>query len=56
MFESPGANSTTVRAMVQKSIRKFAKWYERTMAPLADAHLTVTQAMEVWLGENFSQL
>jgi len=24
------------------------------MAPLADAHLTVTEAMEVWLGENFN--
>ena len=24
------------------------------MAPLADAHLTVTQAMEVWLGDNFN--
>lgn len=54
MFELPGANATMVRAMVQKSIRKFAKWYERTMAPLADAHLTVTQAMEVWLGDNFN--
>jgi beta-1,4-mannosyltransferase len=54
MFEAPAANSSRVQAMVQKSIRNFAKWYERCMAPLADAHLTVTQAMEVWLGENFN--
>lgn len=42
MFESP------------KLLRTLAKWYERKMAPLADAHMTVTQAMEVWLGENFN--
>lgn len=46
MFES-----TT---LVQRLIRTLAKWYERRMAPLADAHLTVTEAMEVWLGENFN--
>jgi beta-1,4-mannosyltransferase len=47
MFEQPE------RSMVKQTIRKLAKWYERRMAPLADAHLTVTQAMEIWLGENF---
>jgi len=46
MFES-----TT---LVQRIIRTLAKWYERIMAPLADAHLTVTESMEVWLGENFN--
>ena len=40
--------------LVQRLIRTLAKWYERIMAPLADAHLTVTEAMEVWLGENFN--
>lgn len=54
MFEEPAANSSRVRAMVQQSIRCFAKWYEKSMAPLADAHLTVTQAMEIWLGGNFN--
>lgn len=44
-------DSTT---FIHKSIRKVAYWYERKMAPLADAHLTVTEAMEVWLGENFN--
>jgi len=57
MFESPNSATATNtiwgRAIVQNSIRKLAKWYERVMAPLADAHLTVTQAMEVWLGDNF---
>ena len=39
---------------IQRSIRTFAEWYERKMAPLANAHLTVTEAMELWLGENFN--
>ncbi len=54
MFESPAASSTSCRAMAQRTIRKLAKWYEKCMAPLADAHLTVTQAMEIWLGDNFN--
>ncbi|KAL7526249.1 hypothetical protein ACHAXR_001397, partial [Thalassiosira sp. AJA248-18] len=57
MFESPPDPKTSSqrrRAIVQKSIRTLAKWYERKMAPLADAHLTVTKAMELWLGENFN--
>jgi len=33
--------------------RTLAKFYERIVGPLADAHLCVTHAMEVWLGENF---
>ncbi len=54
MFESPAANSTTCRAIAQRIIRELAKWHEKLMAPLADAHLTVTQAMEIWLGDNFN--
>ena len=42
------------RVWVQSSIRHLAKGYERAMAPRADAHLTVTRAMEAWLGEHFS--
>lgn len=54
MFESPDATTSRSKAFIQHSIRKVAEWYERQMAPLADAHLTVTQAMENWLGENFN--
>lgn len=54
MFELPNSTDPRGRTIAKKTIRKIAEWYERTMAPLADAHLTVTQAMEVWLGENFN--
>mmetsp|Transcript_14557 Transcript_14557/g.31648 ORF Transcript_14557/g.31648 Transcript_14557/m.31648 type:complete len:520 (+) Transcript_14557:156-1715(+) len=54
MFESPDPQASRSKAFVQRSIRKLAELYERKMAPCADAHLTVTQAMEVWLGENFN--
>ena len=55
MFELPDSTDPRGRTTIaKKSIRKLAEWYERTMAPLADAHLTVTHAMEVWLGENFN--
>ncbi|KAL7538578.1 hypothetical protein ACHAWF_006136 [Thalassiosira exigua] len=53
MFEPPPPSASRGRALARKSIRILAEWYERKMAPLADAHLTVTHAMEVWLGENF---
>jgi len=53
MFEQPESTDPNRRWVVKQTIRKLAEWYERRMAPLADAHLTVTQAMEIWLGENF---
>lgn len=53
MFESASSSSSGIKTLVQNAIRKLAKLYERQMAPLADAHLTVTEAMESWLGENF---
>jgi len=55
MFDAPDPNASprSLRSLVQTSIRKLAECYEKKMAPLADAHLTVTEAMEVWLGENF---
>jgi len=52
MFEYPSSISGR-RAIVQKFIRGMAKCYEMRMAPLADAHLTVTRAMKRWLVENF---
>ncbi len=54
MFEGPDSADTLTRTLTKTSIRKLAYWYERAMAPLADAHLTVTHAMEMWLGENFN--
>ena len=52
MFEDPSSMSAR-RAMVQKFIRSMARCYETRMAPLADAHLTVTRAMQHWLVDNF---
>mmetsp|Transcript_26720 Transcript_26720/g.64108 ORF Transcript_26720/g.64108 Transcript_26720/m.64108 type:complete len:511 (+) Transcript_26720:3-1535(+) len=54
MFEYPNPTAPPSQALVKKSIRKIAEYYERNMAPLADAHLTVTEAMADWLGENFN--
>jgi beta-1,4-mannosyltransferase len=55
MFEHPDSTTDTRgRYLAKKTIRKLAEWYERTMATRADAHLTVTRAMENWLGENFN--
>ena len=34
-------------------VRCLARLYERSMAPLADGHLTVTSAMKDWLARNF---
>lgn len=53
MFADPSSMSGR-RAMVQNFIRSIAKCYELRMAPLADAHLTVTRAMQRWLVDNFS--
>ncbi|EED90915.1 beta-1,4 mannosyltransferase, partial [Thalassiosira pseudonana CCMP1335] len=54
MFDSPNEQTPPLRRIFQTWIRALAKRYERFMAPLADAHLCVTQAMELWLGENFN--
>lgn len=54
MFEAPTKQTSFLRAIILTSIRTIAKIYERILAPLADAHLTVTHAMEVWLGEHFN--
>lgn len=54
MFDGPDTTDTLARAITKKSIRTIAHWHERAMAPLADAHLCVTHAMEIWLGENFN--
>lgn len=54
MFETPTHQTSLIRTIALNSIRTIAKIYERTLAPLADAHLTVTHAMEVWLGEHFN--
>ncbi|KAL9186186.1 hypothetical protein ACHAXT_005424 [Thalassiosira profunda] len=53
MFEPPDPQSSGVRAFAQRTIRALAKWHEGKMAPLADAHLTVTLAMKDWLAEHF---
>ena len=53
MFESPHPNDSATMAFARRAIRGVAEAHERRMAPLADAHLTVTHAMEEWLGENF---
>ncbi|KAL7494849.1 hypothetical protein ACHAWT_005724 [Skeletonema menzelii] len=54
MFESPTQQSSFLRTIILNSIQIVAKSYERILAPMADAHLTVTHAMEVWLGEHFN--
>ena len=54
MFEEPTQQTSFIRKVVLTFIRTIAKTYERILAPVADAHLTVTHAMEVWLGENFN--
>lgn len=33
-------------------VRAFARWYERFMAPWADAHLVVTTRMQAWLQDD----
>ncbi|KAL3767469.1 hypothetical protein ACHAW5_006198 [Stephanodiscus triporus] len=55
MFDRPDPTSddARVRSLARAAIRNLAGWHERTMATRADAHLTVTRAMETWLGENF---
>lgn len=53
MFEEPTQQTSLIRTSALNLIRTTAKTYERILAPLADAHLTVTRAMEVWLGEHF---
>ena len=54
MFETPTQQTSFLRTIALNSLRIIAKTYERILAPLADAHLTVTHAMEVWLGEHFN--
>ena len=54
MFESPTQQTSFLRTIILTSIRTIAKSYERILAAMADAHLTVTHAMEVWLGEHFN--
>ena len=54
MFESPTQQTSFLRTIILTCIRIAAKSYERILAPMADAHLTVTHAMEVWLGEHFN--
>eukprot|EP00984_Skeletonema_dohrnii_P006106 scaffold2168_cov131-Skeletonema_dohrnii-CCMP3373.AAC.10 len=54
MFESPTQQTSFHRTIILTSIRTIAKSYERILAAMADAHLTVTHAMEVWLGEHFN--
>jgi beta-1,4-mannosyltransferase len=54
MFETPTHQTSFLRTIALNSIRAIVKTYERILAPLADAHLTVTHAMEVWLGEHFN--
>lgn len=54
MFENPTKQTPFIKWIALTSIRFIGKTYERILAPMADAHLTVTHAMEVWLGEHFN--
>lgn len=53
MFDLPHSNASCLKKALHNSLRKMVKTYEHVMASLADAHLCVTEAMEIWLGENF---
>jgi len=54
MFENPTKKTPPIKRIALTSIRFIAKTYERIVTPMADAHLTVTHAMEMWLGEHFN--
>ena len=53
MFDLPPSNASFLQKALKNSLRTLVKTYEHVMASSADAHLCVTEAMEIWLGENF---